>query len=280
MGSQFSAASVVNAWTSVSTAVVLVLAPVASAAPAPASASAESTTADEPAALPTTKERVARGLEYYEAGNFDRAIEEFQVAYAASASPTILFPWAQAERRRGNCREAIALYQRFIDAGPPPKQVEAATMNRDECQARLQSTESVAASIVPGETGEVAAPDPPPEPEREPPPEEPPPPPRPRPDVLGWSLLGIGAGVAIAGGGLLGAAAGSESRATDAGTYGEFGDLKRVAASERIAGAVVTGIGLALLVGGIVRLSVTARKRSQLRAWVDPRGGLGVGGRF
>jgi len=32
---------------------------------------------------------------------------------------------AKAERLRGNCREAIDLYQRFIDSGPPPKQVEA-----------------------------------------------------------------------------------------------------------------------------------------------------------
>lgn len=266
MGPQLTAAPLLTTWTAAAMAAVLVAAPVARAAPAE----------------PTAKERVARGLVYYEAGNYDEAIAEFQAAHAASPSPAILFPWAQAERLRGNCREAQGLYQRFIDSGPPPKQVEAAAKNRKECEELLASADAVASRIMPGEAGSVVAADPQPEPAPEPEPEPEPPPPAPpkwRTDALGWTLLAVGAGGQVAGGVLLGLASGDEASAADAATYGEFSDLKTTAAHERLAGGVVLGVGAALLLGGVIRLALSGRARPEQRAFIEPRG-LGLGGRF
>ncbi len=267
MGSKLRAPALLTVWTAALSLALVAATPVASAAPGE----------------PTAKERVARGLEFYQAGNYDEAIAEFERAYAASNSAAILFPWAQAERLRGNCRQAVDLYQRFIDSKPPTKQVEAATRNRKECEERLQSTDAVAATIVPGEAGDVSAPEPEPEPVQEPEPEPepppPPPPPRWRTDAAGWTLLGVGAAATIAGGAVLGLAQRSEADAADAPTYGDFADLKESAATQRIAGGVVLGVGAALLLAGVIRLALSGRTDARPQARVRPRG-LGLEGRF
>jgi tetratricopeptide (TPR) repeat protein len=209
MGPRFTAAAELRRWTAAAVVVALTVGPVARAAE------------------PTAKERVAQGIEFYNAGNYDAAIAEFKLAYEASGSPAILFPWAQAERLRGRCREAIDLYQRFIDSGPPEKQVGAAKQNRDDCVARIESADAAAASLVPGTAGEAPASEPaPPEP---PPPEpQPEPPPRRQTDPIGWALLGAGVAVAgVAGGALLFRAARAEDQAAVAERYDAFADAKQ-----------------------------------------------------
>lgn len=273
MGSQFTAAADLTFWPAMLASLALAGAPIARAELAAAPATAGEVTA---------KERVAKGLEFYQAGNYDAAILEFKTAYAAAPSPTILFPWAQAERLRGNCREAIDLYQRFIDSGPPPKQVEAASTNRQECVARIQSAETAAASLVPGETGDAPAQplDAPKQPEGPAEPEPAPPPEKPRPDGLGWGLLGGGLGLAAVGAGLLGGAVAKQSQAAGAATYGDFAADKQGARALTIGGGVLTGIGLALAIGGAIRLARVKKRGGAAQAWFDPRGGLGFGGRF
>lgn len=279
MGSQFTAAADLKSWPALVAALALVAAPVARAAQ-PSEPTAPATASDV-----TAKERVAKGLEYYQAGNFDNAIAEFKAAYAAAPSPTILFPWAQAERLRGNCREAIELYQRFIDADPPKKQVEAAEQNREECAQRLKSADEAASSLVPGQSGDAPAgpaqgPQAEPEGPTEPEPAPEPTPTRSKPDALGWGLVGGGAGLAVVGAILLGAGAGKESAAASAPNYGEFDADKRGARGLFVGGGVLTGVGLALAIGGAVRLALVKKRSGGATAWFDPRGGLGLGGRF
>lgn len=276
MGSQLTAAADLTFWPALVASLTLAGAPIARAEPAAASA--------QPSAEVTAKDRVAKGLEFYQAGNYDAAINEFKAAHAAAPSPTILFPWAQAERLRGNCRDAIDLYQRFIDSGPPQKQVDAATQNRQECVERIQSADAAAASLVPGQTGDAPAtaveepkaeePEGPVEPEPAPAPQ------KPRRDALGWGLLGGGLGLAVLGAGLLGGAAAKESQAAGAATYGEFDGDKRSARALWAGGGLLTGLGLALAIGGAVRLAVVKKRGGGVQAWFDPRGGLGLGGRF
>ncbi len=279
MGPQLTAAARLRSWPALVASLALIGAPVARAdqpSPSPGEAG--------PSAEVTAKERVAKGLEFYQAGNYDAAIAEFKAAHAAAPSPTILFPWAQAERLRGNCRDAIDLYQRFIDSDPPKKQVEAAAQNRQECVERLKSADAAAASLVPGETGDTPAatvePTPEPEGPAEPEPITTPPPQKSRPDGLGWGLVGGGVGLAVIGAVLVGAGSGREASAAQAPTYGEFDADKRGARALFVSGGVLVGVGLALAIGGAVRLALLKKRSGGASAWIGPRGGLGLGGRF
>lgn len=285
MGPKLTAPADLTVWPALFASAALAFAPVAGAAQGPAATSTTPAQGSGGAEV-TAKERVAKGLEFYQAGNYDAAIVEFKAAYAAAPSSTMLYPWAQAERLRGNCRDAIDLYQRFIDSGPPQKAIEAAQQNRQECVNRIQSADAAASTIVPGEAGEAPAkpvepetpaqPEGPQEPEPAP---EPTSPPRARADALGWALVGGGAGLAIVGAGVLGGAAGREAQAAEAATYGEFAADKQGARGLRISGGVLVGVGLALAIGGAVRLALLGKRGGPARAWLEPRG-LGVGGRF
>lgn len=78
--------------------------------------------ADGEGGLPTNDKAKAKflsGLEAYKANDFDTAIKDFAAGYAAEPWPGFLFAWAQAERQREHCPEAIALYERFLATDPP-----------------------------------------------------------------------------------------------------------------------------------------------------------------
>ena len=54
----------------------------------------------------------------FQAGSYDQAIVEFQVAYTKRQLPTLLFNIAQAHRKAGHWSEALALYERFLRDDP------------------------------------------------------------------------------------------------------------------------------------------------------------------
>jgi tetratricopeptide (TPR) repeat protein len=58
------------------------------------------------------------GAAFYEAGAYDRAISEYKEAYRLFALPGLLFNLGQAHRQKGETQEAIAYYQRYLEASP------------------------------------------------------------------------------------------------------------------------------------------------------------------
>lgn len=205
----------------------------------------------EPDADPPGRHELEAGLRAYERGDYDVAIEHFERAYALDRAPAYLYAWAQAARKAGDCQAAVDLYRRFVDAGAQGAQREAALQNQARCEAQL------AAVPVP----EPQLPEADPEPPQAAPEPEDPPPPRRRPDPLGWSLLATGSAATVVGAVLVGL--GEARRATQHAQtqYDRFDELDVQIDRFHIAGGVTLGVGMALVIGGVVRL-VLARRRS------------------
>ncbi len=92
-------------------ALALALAPpgaIAQTAPAPAPAPAG-------APAPPLDDRVRQAAEAYDRGEFDRALELLQAAYAETSKPALLFNMAQVQRSKSDCATAAATYRRFLD---------------------------------------------------------------------------------------------------------------------------------------------------------------------
>jgi tetratricopeptide (TPR) repeat protein len=137
------------------------------------------------------------GARYYELGEYDRALERFERAYAISGAPALLVNIAQAYRRKGpeSCDKAQAFYERFLEKVP-------ATPRADEIRERIGEMRACvdqrrAARAV------AAAPEPPPADRREP--RDAPQPERSPADVparrgpwrtAGWIGIGVGAAAA------------------------------------------------------------------------------------
>jgi tetratricopeptide (TPR) repeat protein len=60
---------------------------------------------------------------HYRAGDYDKAIEQFERAYALTRAPGILFNIAQSHRLAGRCAEALRYYDETLlrDPNPPNK---------------------------------------------------------------------------------------------------------------------------------------------------------------
>ena len=91
-------------------------------------------------ATPTTADGQARfetGSAAYAAGDFARASEEFSAGYGVEPWSGFLFAWAQAERRAGDCTEAIELYRRFLATKPSVKAEQLAADGIGACNGSL-----------------------------------------------------------------------------------------------------------------------------------------------
>ncbi len=111
----------------VSLAVVISL---AAAAPAYAQ---DNQPADPPAADPAVegqaREHFDKGRSYYNVGQYDQAIAEFQQAYLLMKEPLFLFNIAQSYRLKGDCDTALRFYKNYLREQPEPpilEEVEAA----------------------------------------------------------------------------------------------------------------------------------------------------------
>jgi hypothetical protein len=101
-----------------------------------------------------------RGVTEYNLGRFDRAIAEFERAYELDPAPMLLYNLAQAERRAGNLRRAVFLYERFVTQAPTAENAGNARRHIQELSAAIRAEEAK-----PPATGE---PPPPPVPAAEP----------------------------------------------------------------------------------------------------------------
>lgn len=213
----------------------------------------------------------------FEAGDFDRMVTVSREAYEASGDLFFLYSQAQAERFRGNCEAAIALYGRILAAEPTGKYAELPDHARDGIHL---CEEELAANPVPVEPKPEP---PPPRVEDETPraPEMPEPQDRSRPsrDALGAVLLSTGVVATAAGATLLVSADFARRRANNADDEATHIDNLDRSRTLMISGAVVGGVGVALLAGATARYLVLRRSRAS--ASLVPFGrGVAVVGRF
>lgn len=217
----------------------------------------------------------------FEAGDYETAISAARQAYIDEGDPVYLYVQAQAERFGGRCEEAIAHYREFVQAVPQGPAADAARDNIAECEQALGQAETTSSSepdlVAPLGPLEPDAPD-----SEEPPIDTPPttgPSDRDRSwirDPWGGALVGVGVVALAVGGGLYGQARrdAREARAADnVVTYGE--QIDRAIALSR-AGIPLMATGGALMVAGVVRWIVVARRGTTAERLTLKPGGLGL----
>lgn len=228
----------------------------------------------------------------FEEERYGDAASLLERAYLIEPVPALLYPWAQAERSQGNCDVAVDLYQQFLDSGVEGSTAEAAQKNIARCE------EEMAAAVPPpivdepveddgtDDLDDIVGAEPEPEPEPEPvkPVDD-----EPRKtkawykDPAGGVLVGLGVAGVATGTALLVVASGAAADAPDAGTHDDYLGERDRATSLRNGGAAALSIGSALLLGGIIRYVVVAKKnkKTSATAWYDGRsGGFALTGRF
>lgn len=189
--------------------------------------------------------------ELFADGRYAEAAAAFEAAYRETGDPAFLFGHAQALRFGGNCGGAIELFEAFIETGPPEPDVAEARRVIAACREILDQ----------GPTPDpvVTTPQAPPEPEPAPAPE--PAPKRWSRDVLGGVLVGGGILLAAGGAGLYGA---SFALARDRmETEAEYERRGRTVRATSASGIALMAAGGALLVGGIVRWAIVARREGR-----------------
>lgn len=81
---------------------------------------------------------------YFQVGNYDQAIVEFQAAYQKKQLPTLLFNIAQAHRKSGHFAEALSLYERFLKDDPKSSLIPEAEAHAAAMRARLDAVRASA----------------------------------------------------------------------------------------------------------------------------------------
>lgn len=71
---------------------------------------------------PTAEDLYAEGQAAYDRDDYATAIARWQASYQLSGESGLLFNLAQAHRRAGDCRAALATYRRFVAADPSADQ--------------------------------------------------------------------------------------------------------------------------------------------------------------
>jgi hypothetical protein len=222
---------------------VLVAAPRA-AAHAPVAAESEPVAEAEA----TVEELETRAQEAFQAGRYDEVVELAAEAYARTGEVRHLYAQAHAERFRGHCEEALALYARVMAADPDGVLGQHARDGIKLCEEQL------AHAPAPALTTDAVA---------KTPPATPPPTPRDerrRPDPLGTVLVVLGAAT-LAVGASLAVLASSHARKLDRAT-----DERTIVDEQRRARAFqgsaigVSVLGTGLVIGGIVRLVQRSRR--------------------
>jgi hypothetical protein len=189
------------------------------------------------------------GLRHYGAGEYDDAISKWEVAYQLSKAPLLLFNLGQAHRLKGDCVRARALYARYREAEPAPKNLEELVAAEALCPVEpvSETAPEPVAETPPAETPRVAVEN------------EPPPAPRRRRSRRGQRIAGIataGAGVVIGGAGAYFGWRAADAAATVEEREGEWtpelADLEARGARDRTIALIAGGAGAAAIVTGAV----------------------------
>lgn len=78
------------------------------------------------------KARLAKGNEYYQAGNLEKALVEFEAAYAIKPNPKLLYNIGLIYERLGKLKKAVDHYERFIVAPDVPLELRSNANDRLE----------------------------------------------------------------------------------------------------------------------------------------------------
>jgi tetratricopeptide (TPR) repeat protein len=223
--------------------------------------------APQPLTNSEAKAKLQEAQAAFKAEDFAAAAAAVEAAYIIEPNPILLYPWAQAERSQGNCTAAVELYRRFLDSNPPEAAAAPARENMQRCQEQLEAEAAARAEDEADDDAVIEDDD-----EAEPTP-APVTPTDDRPkakawyaDPVGGVLVGVGvAGVGV-GGALMGMGASAAGKADDEDSHAAYLDARDRATGLRNGGAIALSIGGALLVGGIVRYAVVAKKGKEGKA--------------
>lgn len=197
------------------------------------------------------------GATLFRVGRYREAAAAFAHEYETNPDPALLFGRAAAFKRSGDCLSALDAFEAFIAVGPPAPDVEEAERQIEECQAIVEATARAA-----NERAQKTPPAASLQPETSASHDAPPSPTRWARDPIGGTLVGTGAAVLLAGAGLYGAAFGVAGRAQpDA--QSEHESRRRQVRSLAGTGIPMMAVGAALLIGGIARWAVLARREKR-----------------
>lgn len=230
---------------------------------------------------PEAQAKLREAQEAFAAEDFDAAAAAVESAYFIEPKPMLLYPWAQAERSRGDCAAAVELYRRFLASDPAAELATVATENMERCQEQLdeaaaEDDDEVVAIIDDDDDteDEIVEEDPieeAPQPQPVAAPTEEDNPPKAKAwylDPVGGALAGVGLVGVGAGVGLLAVASSKAKGASDQDSHTGYRGEVDGATSLRNGGAAALSIGAALLVGGAVRYALVARKnKAAAQAW-------------
>lgn len=211
--------------------------------------------------------------------DYATASAQLEKAYMLEPEPELLYPWAQAERNLGRCESAIDLYEKFIDTGPSQKMVDAANQNIDRCKETIAATEPAIEPEI--EPEPELDPDPPP-PRVDPTTDTPPKDDKPvGKDVAGGVLVGVGGVAIVVGAALLGVARKQAKATANADDNNTYLLMRDKAAKFNGGGIAMLVTGGVLVVAGVVRYGVLAkRKKSRDVAMFFDGRSIGLAGRF
>lgn len=235
---------------------------------------------------PEAQTLVAEAQVLFSQGNFGDAAKLIEKAYLIEPVPELLFPWAQAEREQGNCRAAVDLYGRMLEEIPEGRMADSARSNIELCNEEMPPEEEAVALVEddPLEDEYVEESEPEPEPVPVTNTDKQPKAKQWYKDPAGGVLTGFGVvGVGV-GAALLIVATGNANGAPDAASLDDYNSQSDSALTQRNAGAGVLSVGGALLVAGVIRYVLVAKKNkasATASVWTAPgSGGLVLSGRF
>jgi hypothetical protein len=212
--------------------------------------------AEDPPPLGTeAAAHLERGVRLYETQAYSEAIVEFRAGYLVDPQPVFLYNIAQAERLRGNCKEAVLAYRTYLRTEPLEERRAVVESHIRTCVAML--------SRPPERPAPPAAAPPPAPPEHEPW----------YRDGVGNLLLGAGVAATASGGVLLALAHRRADAAEGAQTFNSFEGRRDAALRYRTASYVAFGVGGALAAAGVLRYALADRRSSALSFSPVPSGG-------
>ena len=207
-----------------------------------------------------------RGLERFATRDYAAAVADFEAGYTIDPRREFLFAEGQAKRLAGDCKGAVALYQRFLATNPTGVQANATQMALGRCAQHMADHPEVVVVQQPRQ------------------PLPPPPPPIKwwrDPFGLGFAGAGVvGVGVGI---GFIAASYAARHDAEHAPFYDPYGQRWSTAESRWQVGVGTLALGAALTGIGVARFVVVRRQAREpalpIAVSVGP-GRLQVGGAF
>ena len=183
---------------------------------------------------------------YYEAGDYENALRDFQTAYDLSRRPELLWNLYMCQERLGQFEQAAGSLESFIDAGAPGyplTQVQARLENLRQRIARHQGGESdgaIAAEEPDGEAVPETSPAPSPSVDT-----------TPVLAIVGFSFAGLGligfatfGGLTLSEDAALGAECGTHCTPARASTLDTYALIADISAAVSLVGAIVGVIGI------------------------------------